>query len=129
MHRLLHFRFTHYLGASVAALGADTGSFLALLRLGVAPAGASAAGYALGIAVHWMLSSRAVFAGQVAGRGGARLRQKALFAGSALVGLAITTLVVGGLSAVGLDARAAKLVAIAASFAATWLLRERVVFA
>jgi hypothetical protein len=32
------------------------------------PAGASAAGYALGIAVHWLLSSRAVFAGQVAGR-------------------------------------------------------------
>lgn len=48
--------------------------------------------------------------------------------GSALFGLALTTVVVGTGTALGLDPRLAKLAAIAASFTATWLLRERVIF-
>lgn len=129
LQRLLSATLARYLIASVAALAADMGSFLALLRLGLAPAPASALGYAVGILAHWLLSSRAVFGDQVAARGPQRTRQKALFVGSALIGLALTTGIVGAGAALGLDPRLAKLAAVAVSFAATWLLRQRVVFA
>ncbi len=74
------------------------------------------------------MSSRAVFVGNVAERGLARTRQKALFVVSALVGLAITTVIVWSGDSAGIDPRLAKLVAIAVSFTATWLLRSKVVF-
>ncbi|MCC6926681.1 GtrA family protein [Novosphingobium sp.] len=117
-----------YLGASVIALGCDMASFLALLSLGLAPGLAAAAGYALGIVVHWLVSSRKVFTGSVAAHGTARTRQKALFVVSALIGLGVTTAIVSGGAMLGLDPRLAKLVAIGASFTITWLLRDVVVF-
>ena len=117
-----------YLFASVGALAVDMGSFLALLALGTAAAPASAAGYALGIVAHWLASSRTVFVDGVAERGAERTRQKALFVGSALVGLALTTAIVATGTSLGFDPRLAKLVAIVFSFAATWLLRSRIVF-
>ena len=117
-----------YLGASVIALACDFACFVGLLRLGLAPAPASALGYGLGIAVHWLGSSRKVFNGSVASPGAARTRQKALFVGSALIGLAVTTAVVAAASGLGLDPRLAKLVAVGASFTITWLLRDSVVF-
>lgn len=125
-HRLVLLR---YLLASIAALVVDMATFLVLLELGTAAAPASAAGYALGIAAHWLASSRTVFIKGVANRRTDRARQKALFVGSALVGLALTTAVVAAGTALGSDPRAAKLAAIAVSFVATWLLRSRVVFA
>lgn len=127
-HRLGGFRLLRYLIASVGALAVDMGAFLALLKLGMAPVGASAISYSLGIAAHWLMSSRAVFTDTVAQRGAARNRQKALFVGSALVGLAITTLVVWAGDGAGMDPRIAKLIAIGAAFTATWLLRAKVVF-
>lgn len=117
-----------YLGASVIALGCDMASFLALLSLGLAPGLAAAAGYALGIVVHWLVSSRKVFTDSVAAHGTARTRQKALFVVSALIGLGVTTAIVSGGAMLGLDPRLAKLVAIGASFTITWLLRDVVVF-
>lgn len=125
---LRHVQLVRYLGASVIALACDFACFVALLRAGLAPAPASALGYGLGIAVHWLISSRKVFAGNVADAGPARTRQKALFVGSALIGLAVTTAVVAGVSALGLDPRLAKLIAVGTSFAITWLLRDSVVF-
>ena len=65
---------------------------------------------------------------QLAAPGAERARQQALFVGSALVGLAITTAIVGLGSGGGLDPRLAKLAAVAASFIATWFLRRHVVF-
>ena len=127
-HRLGGFRLLRYLIASVGALAVDMGAFLALLALGTAPVGASALSYTLGIAAHWIMSSRAVFTDTLAERGAARNRQKALFVGSALAGLAITTLVVWAGDSAGMDPRLAKLAAIAVSFTATWLLRAKVVF-
>ncbi len=121
-------RLVRYLLASVGALAADVGCFLALLGMSVAAAPASAVGYALGIAVHWVLSSRAVFADSVAARGVARTRQKALFVVSALIGLALTTLIVWAGARGGFDPRLAKLAAIGVAFTTTWLLRSRVVF-
>ena len=61
-------------------------------------------------------------------RGLARTCQKALFVASALVGLALTSGIVWAGDASGIDQRLAKLAAIAVSFAATWLLRSRIVF-
>ena len=124
-HRLVLLR---YMLASVGALAVDMGTFLALLALGAAAAPASAAAYAVGIVAHWLASSRTVFIDGVAERGTERTRQKALFVGSALVGLALTTAIVASGTALGWDPRLAKLVAIAVSFAATWLLREKIVF-
>lgn len=117
-----------YLLASVLALGVDMGAFLALLHLGTAAMLAATIGYSLGIVAHWLLSSRAVFTEGVASRGPERTRQKAMFVMSALLGLALTTLIVGAASRVGVDPRLAKLVAIGASFTLTWLLRKAVIF-
>jgi len=128
INRLRRMLLLRYLLASLGALAVDMGSFLALLALGIAPVLASAAGYSLGIVAHWLLSSRAVFTDSVAEERGARTRQKALFVGSALIGLALTTLIVGMGTALGMDSRASKILAIAVSFTATWLLRKRIVF-
>lgn len=128
LNRVRQIVLVRYILASVGALAVDMGTFLALLSAGVPPVAASAMGYGIGIMVHWILSSRKVFAEQVAESGIARTRQKAMFVVSALIGLGVTTLIVGGASAAGLDPRAAKLCAIVVSFAVTWLLRKRVVF-
>ena len=126
--RLRQILLLRYAIASLGALAIDYGSFLALLDLHVRPAPASALGYTLGIVAHWLLSSRKVFADQIAPAGLARTRQKALFLVSALIGLALTTLIVGLATRIGADPRLAKLFAVVISFAATWLLRQRVVF-
>lgn len=126
--RLTDMRLIRYGLASVASLGVDMGLFLLLLSSGLAAAAASALGYSIGIVTHWLISSRAVFVGRVAASGPDRTRQKALFVGSALVGLALTTVIVGAGEMAGFDPRLAKLVAIGASFAATWILRSRIVF-
>ncbi|GEN99429.1 hypothetical protein NSE01_12620 [Novosphingobium sediminis] len=128
LNRLRQLVLARYILASVGALAVDMGTFRALLSAGMTPVTASAIGYSIGIAVHWVLSSRKVFADQVAAGGIARTRQKAMFVVSALIGLAVTTMIVGGASAAGLDPSIAKLCAIVVSFTVTWLLRKRVVF-
>lgn len=128
LNRIRQIVLVRYILASVGALAVDMGTFMALLSAGVPPVTASAIGYGIGIMVHWILSSRKVFADQVAEGGIARTRQKAMFVVSALIGLGVTTVIVGGASAAGLDPRAGKLCAIVVSFAVTWLLRKRVVF-
>ena len=121
-------RFIRYVLASVGALAVDVGAFLGLMAAGIAAAPASAAGYSLGILAHWLMSSRAVFQDTVADGGAARTRQKALFVISALVGLGLTTLIVGMGDHAGGDPRIAKAVAIVVSFFVTWLIRSRIVF-
>lgn len=126
--RLRDVRLVRYGFASVGALAVDVGVFLALFSAHVSAAAAAALGYTFGIIAHWLLSSRKVFHDRVADRGSARTKQKALFVGSALAGLALTTMIVGVADYSGVDARLAKLVAIIASFALTYLLRSKVVF-
>ena len=121
--------YTRYIGASVASLGVDFAVFMAALSLGVPPALAAACGYVAGIVCHWLISSRFVFTGQVAADSAARRSQQALFLLSALVGLGITTGIVGLGSRFGLDPRIAKGIAIVVSFQATYVLRKKVVFA
>lgn len=126
MQRLTYLR---YIAASAIALGIDMGLFLAAIAAGVPAAVAAAFGYAVGVVAHWLISSRAVFTERVAAIGVARRQQQALFLGSALVGLALTTAIVGIGDALALDPRLAKLIAIAISFQTTYLIRSRVVFA
>jgi putative flippase GtrA len=121
--------YTRYVGASVVALGVDFAMFMAALSLGVPPALAAATGYIGGIVCHWLISSRMVFTAQIAASTAGRRQQQALFVLSALVGLGITTGIVGLGSRYGLDPRLAKGIAIVVSFQATYVLRKKVVFA
>ena len=117
-----------YIMASALALAADLSVFMALLQIGIHAIPASMAGYCAGLVVHWMISSRLVFAEQALS-GRERTRQKALFFVSTLIGLAITSLIVGLGTHLGLDPRLAKLVAVGISFQTTYMLRRSVVFA
>ena len=121
--------YARYIAASGAALCLDIGIFLLMLRAGVPPVAASSLGYCAGLALHWVISSRLVFADAAARGSRRRAQQKGLFIVSALIGLAITSAIVGIGTHFGLDARIAKLGAIAVSFQATWMLRRSVVFA
>lgn len=121
--------FGRYVVASIMALGIDFGLFMAALRLGMQPASAASIGYIAGVGCHWMLSSRAVFVGQIAEAGAARRQQQALFFGSALVGLALTSTIVGIGSRLGITPLLAKVIATGVSFQVTYVIRKRLVFA
>ena len=121
--------YVRYIGASAVSLGVDFAMFMATLSIGVPPALAAACGYVLGILCHWAISSRLVFAAHLASSSAGRRQQQALFVLSALVGLGITTAIVGLGSHFGLDPRIAKGIAIVVSFQATYVLRKKVVFA
>jgi putative flippase GtrA len=121
--------FLRYVAASIGALAMDMGVFLALLEVGLLSIAASAVGYALGILTHWMLSSRAVFHDRVSDKGtAARSQQKAMFLASALLGLIMTVAIVGAGTAMGIDPRLAKIIAIILSFLLTYALRNIVIF-
>jgi putative flippase GtrA len=128
MRPLLTGTVARYVSSSAVALCADTGSFLVFLQCGMAPALAAAVGFMIGIAVHWVVSSRVMFADGVAAAGPDRRRQQVLFVAAALVGLALTTLIVGGAAAYAINPRWAKLVAVAISFVTTSGLRHLFVF-
>lgn len=121
--------YLRYLAASVVALGVDLALFVSLGTTGMPIALLSALSYSAGILVHWLISSRLVFAGELRDAGIDRARQQALFLLSAFAGLLITIAIVSLAVQIGVDARLAKLVAIAASFQATYLLRSKIVFA
>ena len=120
--------YLRYVAVSGGALAVDMGVYLAVMHAGTAATPAAAIGYLSGVAVHWILSSRLVF-DDVAERGRARTKQKALFLTSALVGLGLTVAIVGIGDRLGFDPRLAKLLAVALSFNATYLMRRRIVFA
>ena len=121
------FTITRYLVASVIALAFDVALFASMVTLGVDPTMASALGYCTGIIVHWMVSANIVFTGKT--RDGAALHvQRVLFAGSAMVGLAITVVTVELLGRAGLYAIAAKGVAVGVSFGAVYAMRKWGVF-
>ena len=121
--------YLRYVAASVIALGTDVALFLLLIGANTPPTAASVIGYSAGILVHWLLSSRAVFTEARANTQGDQHRQRMLFLLSALLGLALTALIVAAGGWLGLDPRLAKLLAIIVSFQAVWLLRRHIVFA
>lgn len=121
------FTFARYFGASVIALLVDLFIYSGAIMASIVPSLASAIGYSVGIIVHWMVSSNFVFIGKK--REGAKLQlQRALFAGSALLGLGITISVVKILSDVGTGPLIAKLCAVIVSFVAVYAIRKWGVF-
>lgn len=121
------FTITRYLAASIIALAFDVALFASLVALGIDPTIASAAGYCAGIVVHWLVSANIVFTGKT--RDGAALHvQRALFAGSALVGLGITVATVEILGRMGVHPIPSKGVAIGISFVAVYAMRKWGVF-
>lgn len=126
--RLWNDTFLRYFAASGIALGVDASCFFTLMALGAKPGMGAAAAYCVGIVAHWLISSRAVFAHELAERGPERTRQKMLFVVSALVGLAATTLIVSTGAAFGLNLAVTKGIAVAASFSLTWVARRWIVF-
>ena len=120
--------FLRYFAASGIALGVDATCFFALAAMGARPGAAAAIGYCIGIATHWLISSRAVFADELAERGRERTRQKMLFVVSALAGLAVTTLIVSAGAAFGVPLAVTKGIAVAVSFTLTWIARRWIVF-
>ena len=121
------FTITRYLAASIIALAFDVALFASLVALAMDPTIASAAGYCAGIVVHWLVSANIVFVGKT--RDGAALHvQRALFAGSALVGLGITVMTVEAFGRLGFHPIPAKGVAIGLSFATVYAMRKWGVF-
>ncbi len=121
------FTITRYLAASIAALAFDLAVFSTLLALGIGAALASALGYCAGIVIHWLVSSNFVFTGKTR-KGTALQWQRILFAGSALLGLAITVITVAILSGGGAHPITAKASAIFVSFISVYAVRKWGVF-
>lgn len=126
--RLLELAASRYLIVSFAALCADIAVFFAAMALGWSAVIASIAGYCAGIQLHWLLSSRWVFAGRMRPSGAPRLGQQGMFIVSALLGLALTAAVVAASQAMGMHPTAGKGAAIIGSFCLTYLLRSVIVF-
>ena len=121
------FTITRYLAASIIALAFDVALFSSLVALAMDPTIASAAGYCAGIVIHWLVSANIVFTGKT--RDGAALHiQRALFAGSAMIGLGITVATVEILGRIGVHPIPSKGAAIGISFVAVYAMRKWGVF-
>ncbi|MBA4747095.1 MAG: GtrA family protein [Sphingopyxis sp.] len=121
------FTITRYLAASMIALAFDVALFSSIVALGIDPTIASATGYCAGIVVHWLVSANIVFAGKTRD-GAARHVQRALFAGSAMIGLGLTVATVEILGRFGVHPIPSKGVAIGISFVAVYAMRKWGVF-
>lgn len=117
-----------YVLVSLMALGLDTVITLNLTWAGFAPALAATAGYVIGLALHWVLSSRFVFAGELSSDGPMRARQAALFFASGLGGLAVTVAAYSGAIALGAPPSLAKAGAVGVSFCIVYLIRRHLIF-
>ncbi|PJG48241.1 polysaccharide biosynthesis protein GtrA [Sphingobium sp. LB126] len=119
------FTFTRYLLASICALSGDFALFLLLNHMGLPPAIAALGGYSGGLVLHWLISVHFVFEMQEP----ATHAQRIAFILSALIGMAITMALVGGLSGLGMQPAMAKLMAVPVSFLAVYAIRKYGIFA
>lgn len=117
-----------YVLVSATTLAVDTLITLNLTWSGSAPSLSAAAGYIIGLTLHWVLSTRFVFAAELAADSRARARQAALFVLSGLGGLAVTVATFSTAVAFGVAASMAKAFAVAISFCIVYLIRRHVIF-
>lgn len=118
-----------YVLVSFAALGVDTLITLNLTWAGIAPAICAAAGYIIGLGVHWALSSRFVFSAELSESRAVRARQAALFFASGFGGLAVTVAIFSTAVALGAPALLAKATSVGVSFCVVYLIRRHFIFA
>jgi len=120
-------QLSRYTAVSAAAVIVDTIAFYGLATWLVVPAAmAGAAGYAVGLVVHFLLAIRFVFPRST--KSSARLFAE--FAASGLMGLVMTAAVIWiGTELVALPLLVAKASAVGASFFAVYVLRRQLVFA
>ena len=126
--RLLGEDRVRYVLVSAAALAVDTLITLNLTWSGFAPSLSAAAGYIIGLTLHWALSTRFVFAAELGADSRARARQAALFMLSGLGGLAVTVATFSTAMNFGVAASVAKAFAVAVSFCIVYLIRRHVIF-
>ncbi len=121
-------QFSRYVVVSVVALGVDFAVFLSLTHFEALKASwAGVAGYAAGLALHFLLSSRFVF--ERRGLTKSQRRLLAEFAASGLIGIAITWSIIAiSVEILGLPPIAGKVLAVGISFVAVYRLRRAVVF-
>ncbi|MEC3912675.1 GtrA family protein [Sphingobium sp. CR2-8] len=122
---LARLMFARYLLASICALASDLSLFLTLDHGGASPAIATLGGYAIGLVVHWVISTRFVFDLQ----NGPTHAQRLGFVVSAAVGMGITLALVTLLSAVGMAPAIAKLLSVPVSFLSVYAIRKYGIFA
>ncbi len=117
-----------YIGISGLALALDIAAFMLLIAFAVNPVVASVCGYLAGTQLHWMLSTRMVFAAGVNHDPAIQRRQQLMFFASAVLGISCN----GGIVALGetLDAPLfiSKALAIATSFVLVLVLRASIIF-
>jgi putative flippase GtrA len=119
---------SYYTIVSVIALGVDLAIFNGLIFGGTRAVVAGAAGYLVGMVVHYVLSARYVFDTTNSSKGNAR--RFAEFALSGAIGLAITwALIHLAIDVFYLPAMAGKVAAVGTSFIVVFLLRRGIVFA
>ena len=119
-------QLSRYSLASALALGVDFAAFLSLTASAASPLVAGVIGYALGTALHYMLSVRFVFDAHATNKMHARLLGE--FGVSGIVGIGITAFVISLATRAGLAALPAKILAAPASFLMVFALRRTVVF-
>ena len=122
-------QLARYVLISGLAFALDLTVFLQLLPLGVSPALASVAGYLCGTQLHWLLSTRLVFAARVRQNPAARRRQQVLFFASAAVGVTCNAGIVAASEALMIPLLIGKLAAIGASFVLVLVVRATIIFA
>ena len=114
---------------SGAAFALDLTVFLLLLGADVLPVPASVAGYLCGTQLHWLLSTRLVFAAGVRQDAAARRRQQVLFFVSAAIGVTCNAGIVAASEALEIPLVLGKLAAIGTSFVLVLMVRATIIFA
>lgn len=122
-------QLVRYTAISGLAFALDLAVFLLLWQSGVAPVPASVAGYLCGTQLHWLLSTRLVFAAGVRQDRAARRRQQGLFFASAAVGVTCNAGIVAASEALMIPLLIGKLAAIGASFVLVLAVRATIIFA
>lgn len=121
-------QLSRYVLVSALALAVDFVVFLTLAGAVMRPSLAGAAGYAVGLAVHYALSLRHVFDARSTAKSEMRLVSEFILSG--IAGLAITTIVIAAATELAhLPPLAAKMAAVVASFLVVYALRRCLVFA
>jgi putative flippase GtrA len=119
---------SRYSVASVLALVFDFWAYLELVSAGVAATLAGISGYALGLTLHFVLSTRFVFRNSREEKPNARLFAEFVMTG--LLGLALTAGIIAvATMAMGVSPLPAKLLAVGVSFFAVFAVRRSMVFA